>query len=267
MWVWTPEDPARLVDWATRHGVTTMFVYVDPATPATADPATPAAGDPATPATADPATPAAGGRGADVERLRELKRRCDEAGITLDALGGEPAWAIDHAAALDWRDAVDRLGLFHGKHLDVEPYLLPAWTTDRAAIVRSFLELLDRMGGSGPLEVDIPFWYGDLAGDVLARVDAVTVMSYRDTASAIIEVGSDTLGRATKPVRLAAETRPTPDCARCSFHGTSQRHLAAVLAETERAVRAAQAPRAARRFPAYAGIAIHDYAAWSALPG
>jgi hypothetical protein len=234
MWVWTAEEPARLVDWATRHDVTALFVYFEPA--------------------------------ADIEPLRELKRRCDEAGITLDALGGEPAWALDHAAALAWRDAVDRLGVFHGRHLDVEPYLLPQWTTDRDAVVRSFLTLLDRMGGSGRLEVDVPFWYGtipapggrDLAGEVFARVDAVTVMSYRDTAGAIVDVGRDTLRRATKPARLAAETRPTPDCARCSFHGTSQRHLRAVLAEAE---------AAARRFPAYAGIAVHDYRSWSELRG
>jgi hypothetical protein len=239
MWVWSSGEPVELVAWATSHGVTTMFVYVDAAVP-------------------------------DVERLRELKRRCDEAGVVLDALGGEPEWAVAHAGAFAWRDTVLRLGLFRGIHVDVEPYLLPEWTTGRDAIVGSYLALLDQLAPAGRLEVDVPFWYdtvpapgGTLADAVLARADAVTVMSYRNAATgenSIAGVGADLLRRGTaaaKPVRLAAETRPTPDCGRCSLHDTNRRHLRTLLASVD---------ASARQFPAFAGIAVHDYGAWRTLP-
>ncbi|OJF15536.1 hypothetical protein [Couchioplanes caeruleus] len=56
----------------------------------------------------------------------------------------------------------------------------------------AFLTLLDRLrlGSTLPLEADVPFWYGEyeiggrnFADEVLRRVNAVTVMSYRDTGT------------------------------------------------------------------------------------
>jgi len=241
MWVWQPAPPAALVSWAVSHAVTTIFVYVNQHAP-------------------------------DVASLTELRRRCDEAGILLDALGGEPAWTTDRATALAWKQTVDRLGLFHAIHVDVEPYLLGTWNRDRSGLVEAYLRLLDAFAdpaGNRPLEVDIPFWYGTvpvgartLADEVLDRVDAVTVMSYRDTptgANSMVDVSRDVLSRAAKaakPARLAAETQPLAECAYCSFHGDTQRALAASLA---------RADGAARRYPAFAGIAVHQYSSWAAL--
>jgi len=85
MWVWQPASPSALTAWAVAHDVRTIFVYLNQHAP-------------------------------DLAALRDLRRRCDEAGIVLDALGGEPAWTTDHAAALAWTKAVDGLGLFHGIH-------------------------------------------------------------------------------------------------------------------------------------------------------
>jgi hypothetical protein len=88
-------------------------------------------------------------------------------------------------------------------------------------------------------------------------------MSYRNAATgenSIAGVGADLLRRGTaaaKPVRLAAETRPTPGCGRCSLHDTNRRHLRTLLASVD---------AAARQFPAFAGIAVHDYGAWRTLP-
>jgi hypothetical protein len=245
MWVWQPAAPSALVSWAVSHGVRTIFVYVDQ-------------------------------RALDVGSLTELRRRCDAAGILLDALGGEPGWTSDHATAFAWRRAVDGLGLFHGVHVDVEPYLLDGWATDRAHLVGAYLRLLDGLRGPAgpageyPLEVDVPFWFGTvpvgartLADEVLDRVDGVTVMSYRDTATganSMVEVSRDLLaraGKAAKPARLAAETQPLPDCSYCSFHGDTQQVLAKSLTDAD---------GAARRFSAFAGIAVHQYSTWSALP-
>jgi hypothetical protein len=133
MWLWTGAAPAQVVAWAVRQRVTTIFVSVD--------------------------------QKSDLGRLRDLKRRADAARIRLDALGGDPDWIADPAAALAWSRAVEATGLFAGRHVDAEPYLSARWDTDRAGTATGYLRLLDtlRRGGRTPLEVDVPFWYGEIA--------------------------------------------------------------------------------------------------------
>lgn len=114
VWVWQPAAPSAVVSWAVAHDVRTIFVYVNQQAP-------------------------------DVASLSDLRHRSDEAGILLDALGGEPAWTTDHATALAWSRTVDRLGLFHGIHVDVEPYLRDDWNRDRPELVAAYLQLLDQV--------------------------------------------------------------------------------------------------------------------------
>ncbi|MFC6704706.1 hypothetical protein [Flexivirga alba] len=248
MWVWSGPDPEVLVDFARCKGVATLFVAVCP----------------------DVAT------SPDLPRLRRLTALADAVGIRLDALGGEPHWATDHAAASAWARAAAGTGLFTGIHVDVEPYALAAWSgsASRARLVRSYLGLLDALQQEThetghTLEVDVPFWWqtvpvGDhtLADAVLTRVDAVTVMSYRDRATgpdSITAVGADLLERAAaaqRPVRLAAETNPVPDCPSCTFAGRTASELRDALAEVDRAEAST---------PAFAGIAVEDYDGWRAL--
>ncbi|WP_433059382.1 hypothetical protein [Dactylosporangium sp. CS-033363] len=242
MWLWRHEEPQPVVDWAAANGVRALFAYYDPKAGTT-----------------------------DLERLKAL---CDEAGIVLDALGGEPSWTTDHATALAWARGAAATGLFHGLHLDVEPYLLPAWNDDQASLVPDYLALLDQTIAATelPLELDVPFWLptvpvsggGNLADAVLARVAGVTVMSYRNTATgdnSIVGVAADLLNRAAslaKPVRLGAETQALGDCAYCSFHGDTATQLQQTLSAVD---------TAAQRYPAFAGIAVHQYDSWIALTG
>ncbi|MDP9796546.1 hypothetical protein J2S43_005058 [Catenuloplanes nepalensis] len=63
----------------------------------------------------------------------------------------------------------------------------------RGTLGARYLSMLDkvRTGATLPIEVDVAFWYGEvtvtggknLAAETLKRVDAVTVMSYRNTAT------------------------------------------------------------------------------------
>jgi hypothetical protein len=248
MWLWSDAPSEEVVAWAAGHGVTEIMAHV-------------------------PADPTA----ADVQRLRVLRERAASAGIGLSALGGDHAWTFDHAAALDWHRDVTGTGLFSTVHLDVEPYLLPQWNSDRTATALAYLELLDKLGAPGALrlEADIPFWYGgitvsgaNLATEVLRRVAAVTVMTYRDTATgpnSMMDVATDMLERgslAGKPVRLAAETQPLADCTHCTFAeegaGTGAGGMAAVLSTVD---------GLAAGYPAFAGIAIHHYDSWRGLAG
>jgi hypothetical protein len=102
----------------------------------------------------------------------------------------------------------------------------------------------------------------NLADEVLKRVKAVTVMSYRDTATgpnSMVAISQDWLGRgatAGKRVRLGAETDPLPECAYCTFAKDGTQKMTQELAKVDAAERTAGA---------FGGIAIHRYGAWRTL--
>jgi hypothetical protein len=244
MWLWGDQPAADVVTWAVSRGVSEIFVYVSPSVLTNGD----------------------------LGRLQDMKQRADASRIRLTALGGDSTWTTDHAAAIAWQRAVVTTGLFAGIHLDVEPYLTEGWTADLQATEASYLTLLDRLrtGSTLPVEADVPFWLGqnqvgrrNLADEVLKRVKAVTVMSYRDTGTgpnSMLSVSQDWLARgaaAGKRVRLAAETNPLPDCPYCTFAEEGANRLTQELAKVDAAT---------RRTAAFGGIAVHRYGSWRALP-
>jgi len=249
MWVWSKASPTDVVSFAQSHGVSQMFVAV----------------------------PWNVANSSDLPRLRQLSAAARAVGIRVDALGGDPSWTTNPSAAVTWERGAIATRLFTGVHVDIEPYALSGWSnpSTQASLVTSYLSTLSSMrstaAASGmPLEADVPFWYNTiatgsttLADGVLARVDAVTVMSYRNTATgpnSITDIGSDMIARgaaAGVPVRLAAETNPLSDCPSCTFAGTSAATLNAALA----AVDAAEAGSSS-----YVGMAVEDYDGWRALP-
>jgi len=246
MWVWDRPGVAGLVDFARRHGVRDLFV----------------------------STPGNLATSPDLPWFRSLRTRTSAAGIRVHALGAEVWWLDDHAAAEAWQRQALATGLFDGVHLDVEPWLHPAWGSDPASLLASWVALLQRSAAAAdlPVEADIPFWLHehtvvDRPADeaVMAAVDAVTVMSYRDTATGpdsitgISATALATAGRLGRPVRLAVETRflgADPVSAKQTFFGATQRQL-------DRAMGAVDAAVAGQ--PSYAGIAVHDHTGWSAM--
>jgi hypothetical protein len=233
MWFWGNYPADEVIAWAGAENIGEIFAYVSPTV--------------MTDGTLD--------------KLRDLRQRANAAKIRLVALGGEPDWTTDHASALAWQKAVVATGLFDGIHLDVEPYLTSSWPADTA----DFLALLDalRAGSKLPIEADVPFWYAqNLADAVLKRVNAVTVMSYRDTATgpnSILTISQTWLKRgaaAGKRVRLAVETAALSDCAYCTFASAGSRRMLSVLSQVD---------AGARTSPGYAGIAVHSYGTWRVL--
>ncbi|MFI7596261.1 hypothetical protein [Actinoplanes sp. NPDC049681] len=244
MWLWGDDPADEVVDWASRKHVSEIFVYVSPSVLTNGD----------------------------LARLQEMHELAAPLNIKLRALGGDPTWVTNHAAALAWQRAVVSTGLFSGIHADVEPYLTPGWTSSLQSTETSYLKLLDklRLGSTLPLEVDVPFWFGEyrvgrtnLADEVLRRVTAVTVMSYRDTGTgpnSMLAISQDWLARgkaAGKRVRLGAETGPLADCAYCTFAEEGETRLQEAMTEVDAATRTTAA---------FAGIAVHHYSAWQALP-
>jgi len=240
MWLWSKPAPAEVVTWAQAHGVREILAYT-------------------------PAKP-------DLAWLRDLRTRSAAAGISLAALGGEPAWTTQHAAAVSWVRAVAATGLFDAVHVDVEPHALAAWQTDRTTTAQQYVTMLSKLNAATTLELeaDVAFWYGEvllpkkanLADEVLYRVDAVTVMSYRDTATgpgSVTGVGADFLRRGAaigKPVRLGVETQPLTECGYCTFAEEGASALDAALAQIEAAGAASTG---------FAGVAVHHYDSWRRL--
>ena len=243
MWLWGNNPAGEVVTWAAQQGVSEIFVHVSPSVLTNGD----------------------------LARLQDMRARAGAKKIKLYALGGDTSWVTNPKAALAWQKTALKTGLFAGVHLDVEPYLLTAWSSNQQATLKSFLALLDKMraASSLPLEADVPFWYGEyrvgnknFADEVLRRVSAVTVMSYRDTGTgpnSMMAVGQDWLNRGAvqaKRVRLGAETETLTDCGHCTFHEEGASVLAAELAKVDAETRTE---------PAFGGIAIHRYGTWRNL--
>lgn len=201
-----------------------------------------------------------------------MKTFADSVGIRLDALNGDPTWATNPAAALTWENAAASSGLFAGPHVDVEPYQLPAWSSQQGTIASDYVSLLQQMKQASalPLEADVRFWYGtipatgylSLADAVSLTADGVSVMSYRNTASgpgSISDVGNDMLSRGInfgKPVRLAVETNVQPDCSYCTFYGGSAAAMQTDMTAVDTAFVSVSS---------FNGIAVEDFNGWSAM--
>ena len=246
-WVWTRPSPRTLVDQARADGVGELFVAVPPAL----------------------------GTSPDLAWVRSVSERAHAVGIRVAALGGDPGWVDDPGAGVAWAQSALATGLFDGLHVDVEPWVRADWTSRRSAVVAGYLDALRRLQevSTLPLEADVAFWLdtvttadGRALDDAVAGlVDALTVMSYRTTATgpdSITAVGARALATGAAhgiPVRLAVEThdlRPDPDWRKQTFFGQRRSAVAVVMAAVD---------RASAGSPAYRGIAIEDHAGWVAL--
>lgn len=249
MWVWDQPAARSLVRFAESHHVTDLFLAV----------------------------PREFGSSAALPWVRSIHDAVAGKGIRLHALGGDPGWIDDPSAAVAWQDDALASGLFVGSHVDIEPWVRADWQSDNAAVVERYLATLTALAEATnlPVEADIAFWLyqvGSPAGTaldaaVLQRVDAVTILSYRNTASgpdSITGVAAETLAAARwagKPARLAVETRYLGDDAvarKQTFYGQADTAL-------DRAMREVDALAAGNS--SYRGIGVHDYTGWDALRG
>jgi len=245
MWVWDRPGPAALVDFAHRQSVGDLFV----------------------------STPGGLASSPELRWFRRLRARTASAGLRLQALGAEPGWLDEPAAARAWQRQALGSGLFDGVHLDVEPWLHPRWPRAAPALLSAWVDLLALLQDDAavPVEADIPFWLhehpvGGRPGDeaVMSAVDAVTVMSYRttvvgpDSVTGVAAAALATAQRLRRPVRLAVETRRLDDPAadKQTFHGASRRELGRALEQVTVHL---------DTHPTYRGVAVHDHRGWVAM--
>lgn len=208
------------------------------------------------------------------ERISETVRRLRVRGVRVWCLGAEPQWALRPADAVAWAGRALAGAPFHGVHLNVEPWTLAEWRTDRPRVVAGFVDLLQRVRaaiGPRPLEFDAATLLAKErhAGRnafvaALAHADGVVIMAYRNRANGpdgMIAFSSDARAAcqsAGRPYRLAVETQPAAVVGdpRLTFHGHGRAVLRCEVALVDERLRAD---------PRYRGIALHDWRHWLAL--
>jgi hypothetical protein len=211
------------------------------------------------------------------------------AGLQVECLAGDSSWALteNHDDVLSFVRAVAAFAQtippgtnLVGVHLDVEPYVLPEWETDQAAVITQYLEMLDAshqaLADSGlRLTVDVPFWFDTISAEYGGRTrslnqhvqdiaDRVVLMDYRDTAegddgiiqhAAVEMLYAAQIGR---QVVIGVETNDVaPEPEKVTFYEEGQQAMEDALAVVLDTYGGN---------PAFGGIAIHDYLGYERLP-
>jgi hypothetical protein len=155
---------------------------------------------------------------ADIPGWRRLIADAHRRGIRVEALDGDPTWALQvfHAAPLAVVDAVRAYNAgaapherFDGLHFDIEPYTLLSWRYPRSReqVLRELLDVVlqcqARARAAGlQFGVDVPFWWDAVDSRtgrpvsatvfegapvsavrvLIDRLDNVGIMNYRNAA-------------------------------------------------------------------------------------
>lgn len=203
-----------------------------------------------------------------IGQYKSLSTKLNSLGIQLYALDGDPNWINDptrYANLLTYLKG--QSAIFTGLHLDIEPYLLPEWNSNRTGTVPKFQNTVSELydycqSRLYRLEFAIPFWYdNDLLTFMLNHSDEVVVMAYRNFAeggNGTIDISSriiDLADQLNKKVSIGVETTNLPENY-VSFHNLGEN---AMIAELEKVRQTFQPHRS------FHGFAMHDLAGWMAL--
>lgn len=255
IWMWNTyaiwRDKEQTLQTLTQHGINLVYLQVDKDIP--------------------------------VDVYRTFIREAGALGIDIHALGGKPSWALPGKQGemydfIYWVKAYNNSSRsaerFDGIHLDVEPYVLPQWRTDRDTLIGYWMDTV-----SGFVEevktdsflttgADFPVWLDrflvpdgkggatTLTDWFFGRLDEITLMAYIDNAQDIVKAVSKELYEAAgKPVVIGMETMYNGE-ANSSFHALGRARL---MGELDSVVRALSG------YPSFAGHAFHEYDSWVAL--
>jgi hypothetical protein len=204
--------------------------------------------------------------------------------IKVEALAGDPAWGWKHqrkhiedfiAWVASYNTNVNEDERFSGIHLDIEPYLLPEWETNRDLVVEEWLSNLEfaanQADGLGEMKVtlDVPFWIHkievpgyrdyDVSDWMLKRFDTIVLMDYRDTAEGIDGIVSNALSivdkasAARKSVIVGVEIAPNNDADKTTFYQEGSKVMEQELEITRRHL---------DNYDGFRGVAVHGFPEW-----
>ncbi|MDN4093651.1 hypothetical protein QYF48_12585 [Brevibacillus agri] len=218
------------------------------------------------------------------EAYRTFIRKAGQASIQVEALGGDPNWALTkNRQSIDelisWVKAYNRSARaderFSGIHVDIEPYLLPAWKESQQDVVRQWLKnvayLVAETKKDTDLAVgaDLPFWIDSVSVPessekvsnwMVQRLDSITLMAYRNRAqgdNGIVEIVkkivADANSRKKGSVIVGVNIMESAEGSHVSFYDDGPAEMKSQLAILQQELSGN---------PAFAGSAIHDYESW-----
>lgn len=220
-------------------------------------------------------------RSLDVAVYAQFIESATTAGIQVYALDGAPAWVAPKgheslSLLVDWLTRFQQQHTsseqFSGIHLDVEPYLYSGWRKNQAVTIERYQALLLQAKQSAhamqlSIEADLPFWFdevpynnrygkGNLAEWAIIHTDSVTLMAYRDSATAITEIVKTEITYGSiykKPIVIGVETMKSDEGNYLSFHEEGEAYMNMQL----QMVALFYAP-----FEGYGGLAVHHIGSW-----
>ncbi|XKH50280.1 amidase [Chryseomicrobium palamuruense] len=253
-WLWNPwmfyDSPESTLVFLQQKKVSTVFVQIDSDIPRT--------------------------------KYHAFLTGAHKANIKVFALDGAPNWGNTTGAKAknkfknwlaNYQKTAPATAKLDGIHVDIEPYGLPEWETKRAATVRGFQNVLTELAAFSKtqklqFEADIPFWFdeitynnptygkGNLAEWTIKNTDGVALMSYRDTAQAIIDISSKEMAWGKtygKKVRVGVETMESKEHPFISFHEEGEQAMERALVDVNTAFRG---------YSSFAGVSVHHVGSW-----
>ncbi|RNB90448.1 hypothetical protein EDM56_08030 [Brevibacillus fluminis] len=218
------------------------------------------------------------------DQYRSFIKAAGQAGIKVDALGGDRNWALtDNQSNIssfiswvkDYNSQAAEAERFQGIHVDIEPYLLSRWEKHKDDVIEQWMENMEfvvsetKKDPGLTVSADLPFWIDTLKvpGDsekvsswMLDRLDSITLMAYRNYAegpNGIVDITqrvlADANDRKKASVIVGVNILESKEGDNVSFHkqGTT---------EMERELSILQSALA--QSPSFAGYAVHDYKSW-----
>jgi len=214
-------------------------------------------------------------------------------GLTTELLFGDADWVLPGSGYPYQGYAVSLVSTYTARllsqmtagkpvavHFDVEPYSLKQWKKEQNTIALDYISLVTQLEAAAQqlglkLSVDVPYWYSTIPVTqsgvtapmnqlVLNIVDRYVIMDYWDTAARIERQATTDLtyadGISGKQVVIGVLTSCSQVPQDTSFCNTTSHSGMAYMEKVLGMVRKAEAPNAA-----FAGLAIEDYAGFSAL--
>jgi hypothetical protein len=214
-------------------------------------------------------------------------------GLTSELLFGDADWVLPGSGYPYQGYAVSLVSVYTAQllsqmttgkpvavHFDVEPYSLKQWKVEQNTIALDYISLVTQLEAAAQplglkLAVDVPYWYSTIPVTqgstttpmnelVLNIVDRYVIMDYWDTASRIERQAATDMtyanGIAGKQVVIGVLTTCGENPPDQSFCNNSPHQGTADMESVLGLVGKAEAPS-----PAYAGLAIEDYAGFSIL--
>ncbi|WP_442599854.1 hypothetical protein [Neobacillus sp. D3-1R] len=256
-WIWNPfliqTEPHQILSFSKKEGIKEIYLQINQELPQ--------------------------------KRYMDFIEQAHKEDIRVFALGGEPTWGLESEIQIplqflkwieEYNVGVNQEQQFDGIQFDIEPYLLPNWSSNQSQIISQWMSVLSQFveeAHKAELQVSgvLPFWLDQISINhprqtlsewIINRFDHIVVMAYRDQAegpNGILAISKTEVSYANsigKPIMIAIETMDTPEGKHLTFF---HKGLEKMEMELEKVMINFQS------YPYFKGIAVHHYETYQDL--